>query len=138
MKALPKLTCLVTVLLMHGMGLAEQETPSTETFGEAEVIAEPIPQDIVQSAISAVAALGNEVVLGRYQTALDRMNPLWKERMAQRMGGMQALEQQLAKVPEEMVRQGISMLSSKPEGAPLVHQVGPQKTRPANSFTQSG
>lgn len=129
MKLLPKIACLATVLMMHGVVHAEQETSNTETFGEAEVVADPIPQELVQSAVSAVAALGNEVVLGRYQTALSRMNPLWKERIAQRMGGMEKLEQQLAKVPEEMVRQGISMLSSKPEGTPVIHQVGPTKNK---------
>jgi hypothetical protein len=60
------------------------------------------------------------------------MNPLWKERISQRMGGMQALEEQLAKIPAEMVRQGITMLSSRPEGAPMVHQVGPQKSKSGN------
>ena len=117
---------------MLGMAHAQQETTNTESFGEAEVIADAIPPEVVQSATSAVAALGNEVVLGRYQAALERMNPLWKERVSQRMGGMQALEQQLAKIPEEMVRQGITMLSSRPEGAPIVHQVGPQKGKSGN------
>ena len=117
---------------MHGMAHAQQETTNTESFGEAEVIADAVPPEVVQSATSAVAALGNEVVLGRYQAALERMNPLWKERVSQRMGGMQALEEQLAKIPEEMVRQGITMLLSKPEGAPIVHQVGPQKGKSGN------
>ena len=117
---------------MHGMAHAQQETTNTESFGEAEVIADAVPPEVVQSATSAVAALGNEVVLGRYQAALERMNPLWKERVSQRMGGMQALEEQLAKIPEEMVRQGITMLSSRPEGAPIVHQVGPQKGKSGN------
>ena len=132
MKFLPTLTCLATALIMHGMAHAQQETTNTESFGEAEVIADAVPPEVVQSATSAVAALGNEVVLGRYQAALERMNPLWKERVSQRMGGMQALEEQLAKIPEEMVRQGITMLSSKPEGAPIVHQVGPQKGKSGN------
>lgn len=117
---------------MLGMAHAQQETTNTESFGEAEVIADAVPPEVMQSATSAVAALGNEVVLGRYQAALERMNPLWKERVSQRMGSMQALEEQLAKIPEEMVRQGITMLSSKPEGAPLVHQVGPQKGKSGN------
>ena len=117
---------------MLGMAHAQQETTNTESFGEAEVIADAVPPEVVQSATSAVAALGNEVILGRYQAALERMNPLWKERVSQRMGGMQALEGQLAKIPEEMVRQGITMLSSKPEGAPIVHQVGPQKGKSGN------
>ncbi|MFN6016707.1 MAG: hypothetical protein ACK49N_03955 [Verrucomicrobiota bacterium] len=132
MKFLPTLTCLATALIMHGMAHAQQETANTESFGEAEVIADAVPPEVVQSATSAVAALGNEVVLGRYQAALERMNPLWKERVSQRMGGMQALEEQLAKIPEEMVRQGITMLSSRPEGAPIVHQVGPQKGKSGN------
>ena len=132
MKFLPTLTCLASVLIMLGMAHAQQETTNTESFGEAEVIADAVPPEVVQSATSAVATLGNEVVLGRYQAALERMNPLWKERVSQRMGGMQALEEQLAKIPEEMVRQGITMLSSKPDGAPIVHQVGPQKGKSGN------
>ena len=132
MKFLPTLTCLATALIMHGMAHAQQETTNTESFGEAEVIADAVPPEVVQSATSAVAALGNEVVLGRYQAALERMNPLWKERVSQRIGGMQALEEQLAKIPEEMVRQGITMLSSRPECAPIVHQVGPQKGKSGN------
>ncbi len=129
MKFPPKLICLAFVWIMHGTVLAQQETTSVASVGEAEVIADAVPAEVVQSATSAVAALGNEVVMGRYQVALERMNPLWKERIAQRMGGMQALEQQLAKVPEEMVRQGITMLSSKPEGKPTVLQVVPQKNK---------
>ncbi len=117
---------------MLGLAHAQQETTNTESFGEAEVIADAVPPEVIQSATSAVATLGNEVVLGRYQAALERMNPLWKERVSQRMGGMQALEVQLAKIPEEMVRQGITMLSSRPEGAPIVHQVGPQKGKSGN------
>jgi hypothetical protein len=131
-KFLPTLTCLASALIMLGMAHAQQETTNTESFGEAEVIADAVPPEVMQSATSAVAALGNEVVLGRYQAALERMNPLWKERVSQRMGSMQALEEQLAKIPEEMVRQGITMLSSKPEGAPIVHQVGPQKGKSGN------
>jgi hypothetical protein len=131
-KFLPTLTCLASALIMLGMAHAQQETTNTESFGEAEVIADAVPPEVMQSATSAVAALGNEVVLGRYQAALERMNPLWKERVSQRMGGMQTLEEQLAKIPEEMVRQGITMLSSKPEGAPIVHQVGPQKGKSGN------
>jgi len=117
---------------MHGMAHAEQEAASTESFGEAEVTADAVPPEVIQSATSAVASLGNEVVLGRYQAALERMNPLWKERVSQRMGSMQALEEQLAKIPEEMVRQGITMLSSRPEGTSIVHQVGPQKGKSGN------
>lgn len=85
------------------------------------------PADVVASAVAAVASLGDEVVLGRYQVAVERMNPLWKERTANRMGGMKELEKQLAGVARQMVQQGISMISFKPQGQPRSFEVGPGK-----------
>jgi hypothetical protein len=83
------------------------------------------PADVVASAVSAVAALGNEVVLGRYQVALERMNPLWKKRTADRMkGGMEQMEKELSGVAKQMVQQGISMISFKPQGQPRSFEVG--------------
>ena len=92
---------------------------------EGEVIAEPVPPQVVAAAVAAVAKLGNEVVLGRYQVAVERMNPMWKERAAKRMGGMDALEKQLAGVAAQMVQQGISMISFKPQGQPRPYEVAP-------------
>lgn len=92
---------------------------------EAEVISEPVPPEVEVSAVAAVGKLGEEVVMGRYQVALERMNPLWKERAAKRMGGMEALEKQLSGVPAQMVQQGISMVSFKPQGQPRTYQVSP-------------
>jgi hypothetical protein len=85
------------------------------------------PMDVVNSAVAAVASLGDSVVLGRYQVAVERMNPLWKERTAQRMGGMQDLEKQLASVAQQMVQQGITISSFKPLGQPQSFEVGPGK-----------
>lgn len=85
------------------------------------------PGEVVASAVAAVEELGKQVVLGRYQMAVDRMYPLWKERAAKRAGGMEALERQLSEVGAEMVRQGISMISSQPQGQPRVFEVGPGK-----------
>ncbi|MEO7101033.1 MAG: hypothetical protein ABI162_16875 [Luteolibacter sp.] len=85
------------------------------------------PPEVVASASAAVAKLGDEVVLGRYQVAVDRMNPMWKERTAKRMGGMDALEKQLAGVASQMVQQGISMISFKPQGQPRSFEVSPGK-----------
>ena len=70
---------------------------------------------------------GDEVVMGRYQVAVERMNPLWKERTAKRLGGMEELERQLAGVAKQMVQQGISMISFKPQGQPRSYEVGPGK-----------
>ena len=93
--------------------------------GEAEIMAEPVPPGVKASAVAAVGKLGDEVVLGRYQAALDRMNPEWKQRTAARMGGMAELERRLEGVAAEMIRQGITMISFKPQGEPVVHEVSP-------------
>jgi len=85
------------------------------------------PADVVAAASAAVASLGDEVVLGRYQVAVERMNPIWKERTAARMGGMKELEKQLAGVAKQMVQQGISIISFKPQGVPRSFEVGPGK-----------
>lgn len=85
------------------------------------------PPDVVASAVAAVESLGDEVVLGRYQVAVERMNPMWKERTAKRLGGMEQLEKQLAGVAQQMVQQGISMISFKPEGKPRSYEVGAGK-----------
>ena len=88
-------------------------------------ISELAPPDVVASAVAAVAALGNEVVLGRYQVAIERMNPTWKTRAAGRFqGGMKEMEKQLAGVARQMVQQGISMISFKPSGRPRSYEVG--------------
>ena len=85
------------------------------------------PPEVAASAVEAVASLGNEVVQGRYQVAVERMNPLWKERTAKRLGGMEALEKQLAGVAQQMVQQGISMISFRPQGQPRSYEVGAGK-----------
>lgn len=83
--------------------------------------------EVVLSAQEAVAELGKQVVLGHYQVAIERMNPLWKERTAARMGGVAEMEKQLAGVSEQMVQQGISIISFQPQGRPSSYEVGPGK-----------
>ncbi len=83
------------------------------------------PPEVVASAVAAVGRLGEEVVLGRYQVAVEKMNPEWKDRVAKRMGGMEALEKQLSGVARQMVQQGVSMISFKPQGQPRSFEVGP-------------
>ncbi len=90
-------------------------------------VASPVPPEVVASASTAVAKLGDEVVLGRYQVAVDRMNPIWKERTAKRMGGMDELNKQLAGVAKQMVQNGISMISFTPQGPPRGFEVAPGK-----------
>jgi len=92
----------------------------------APVATQMAPPDVVASAVDAVAKLGDEVVLGRYKVALDRMNPLWKERTAKKIdGGMAALEKQLEGAAAQMVQHGITMMDFKPQGQPRSYEVGP-------------
>ena len=117
---------------VQGEGVPPPLAPLPQVLKEvaepAVMIAAGAPADVIASAVGAVATLGNEVVLGRYQVALERMNPQWKERTANRMqGGKDELEKQLAGVAKQMVQQGISMISFKPQGQPRSFEVGPGK-----------
>jgi len=100
--------------------------PADPAAAEAsDVTSEPVPPEVVASATAAVAKLGDEVVLGHYQVAVDRMYPVWKKREAERMGGMEVLERKLAGVGATMVQMGISLISFKPQGQPRPYQVVP-------------
>jgi hypothetical protein len=117
----------VALHLAGGLAPAQEVAAPETPLAEAEVMAEPVRPEVVAAAVDAVAKLGDEVVLGRYKVAVDRMNPLWKERAAKRMGGMDSLEKQLEGVAAQMVQQGISMISFKPQGQPRTYQVSPGK-----------
>jgi len=112
-----------------GITTAQQAGSAPAPISEAEVASEAIPPDVLASAVAAVGKLGDEVVLGHYQVAVQRMNPLWKKRTAQRMGGEEVLEKQLAGVAAQMAQQGISMISCKPVGKPIAYEVVPGKKR---------
>lgn len=117
----------VALHLAGGLAPAQEAAAPETPLAEAEVMTDPVRPEVVAAAVDAVAKLGDEVVLGRYKVAVDRMNPLWKERAAQRMGGMDSLEKQLEGVAAQMVQQGISMISFKPQGQPRTYQVSPGK-----------
>lgn len=103
---------LAVIGVVHG-----QDAPATEQ----------VPAEVVASAVTAVSDLGKEVVLGRYQVAIERMYPTWKERTAKRMGGMEKLEKQLDGVAKQMLQQGISITDFKPLGKPTAYEVYPGK-----------
>lgn len=90
-------------------------------------VTEEVPPAVLASAVEAVRALGNEVVMGKFSVAIERMNPLWKERTAGRMGGMVELEKQLEGVARQMLQQGISITAFQPHGQPRGFEVWPGK-----------
>jgi hypothetical protein len=126
-KAIPAISLCLALALCRGTLRGQETAAPRAPMPEAEVMSEPIPPAVTASAVAAVAKLGDEVVLGRYQVAVERMNPMWKERAAKRMGGMAALEKQLEGVAAQMVQQGISMISFKPQGQPRAYEVTPGK-----------
>lgn len=83
--------------------------------------------EVAASAVRAVRDLGEQVVLGRYHVAIERMNPMWKKNRADRVGGMEVLNRQLDAVTRQMTSQGISIISFRPEGSPQVLEVWPGK-----------
>jgi len=90
-----------------------------------EKVAQEAPADVVASAVNAVEELGKEVVMGRFHVAVEKMYPSWKERTAKRVGGMAELEKQLEGVTRQMIQQGISMISFRPQGLPRSYEVLP-------------
>ena len=105
--------------------LARQDAAPQAPLSESEVATEAVPPQVVAAAVAAVARLGDEVVIGHYQVAVERMNPLWKERISKHSGSTQTPEQQAAGVAAQMVKQGISMISFKSQGQPRAYEVTP-------------
>lgn len=97
---------------------------------ESDVVEEKVPEAAIASAVQAVGELGQSVVQGRYQVALERMNPKEKKDLIKQMGGLQKLEEKLKSVPAEMAKKGVRILSSKPQGKPQAYPVSPVFVKP--------
>lgn len=85
------------------------------------------PIEVVNAAITAVNDLGKQVVLGKYKTAMDRMYPQWKERLAKDAGGDAELAKKFEGITAQMIKNGTSMVSFRSYGFPKVFEVFPGK-----------
>lgn len=86
------------------------------------------PPEVTASAVAAVKAMGEQVVLGRHQVAIERMYPDLKKRLAKQEGGMAKLEARLADAfGRKMSEQGVRLISFRPEGRAVAYEVGPGK-----------
>ncbi len=85
------------------------------------------PPEVTASAVAAVKALGEQVVLGKHQVAIERMYPQWKENVAKREGGMARLEAKLASIGKMMTENGVQLMSFRPTGKPIAYEVGAGK-----------
>jgi len=82
-----------------------------------------VPPEVQSPAVAAVNELGKHVVLGRFQVAIDRMYPQWKEQLSKRAGGMDKLQEQLAGAGKDMAAQGIQILSFRAVDIPTAYEV---------------
>ena len=86
------------------------------------------PAEVTASAVAAVKALGEQVVLGKHQVAIERMYPELKKQLAKKEGGIEKLEAKLADgFGRKMSEQGVQLMSFRPEGRPIAYEVGPGK-----------
>ncbi|MEK7949081.1 hypothetical protein [Luteolibacter soli] len=81
------------------------------------------PIDVTNSAVAAVKALGEQVVLGKHKVAFERMYDEWKVRAAKQAGGMEKLQAQLDAIPGQMAKQGVQLISFKAQGEPTSYEV---------------
>jgi len=84
------------------------------------------PPDVVASAVAAVDKLGSEVTHGNFAVAIERMNPLWKERLAnQTKGGMPEVVKQIEGASKRLAQEGVSIISFVHLGTPRSFEVCP-------------
>ncbi|MCX6873923.1 MAG: hypothetical protein NTW21_08950 [Verrucomicrobia bacterium] len=130
MKTKQMVMALALGALLGGPGLAQKDSapPAAEGSGAPEGPSGTAPATVVASAWAAVAKLGSEVSRGNYAMAIERMNPVWKERLAkQTKGGMAEIEKQIEGAAKLMTQKGVSIISSIPQGTARSFEVGPGK-----------
>jgi len=116
--------------LLCDAALAQKGTAAPAPRGATAAPAPMVvaPPEVVTAAVAAVEKLGNEVTRGNYAVAIERMNPLWKERLAkQTQGGMAEIKKQIEGASSRMTQEGVSIISSVPLGTPRSFEVGPGK-----------
>lgn len=78
---------------------------------------------VLSGAELATKKLGGEVMKGNFVYSIDKMYPRWKKRAAVRLGGEEKLRAKLLQVPEEMRKNGISMLKFEVSKPSVIHEV---------------
>lgn len=91
-------------------------------FSQAQVD-EVVPLEVKVSAREAVQKLGLEMMKGNFKHGHDRMYPRWKNRLAIRMGGMEKLEDALAKALQQNVMLQIQVSAFEAREPEVVYSV---------------
>ena len=95
------MSCLLLVVVIAGWpgGGAGQQGPS-----------QVVPQAVLDGAEAATRILSGEVMKGNFGYSMEKMYPRWKKRAAKRLGGEDKLAQRLLELPQQMRKNGITML----------------------------
>lgn len=85
------------------------------------------PVEVVDSGVAAVKDLGKQLVLGKFVVTYERMNPLWRKRLAKKMGGEEILKAHCESVGEQLAKSAMTLISHTTEGFPTIYEVSPGK-----------
>jgi hypothetical protein len=77
------------------------------------VRADGVPAEAFRNAAAATTELGDQVLRTNFSYIFQRMYPRFKARAAKKAGGEEKLAEQLGKMPEQMIAEGIRILSFK-------------------------
>lgn len=109
-----------------------EAAPLSGSLADWQAIEEKPSPEIAPSAVQAVRALGQEMLKGNYQAAFRSMNPMWKKRLASRMGSTEKLEQELDKGAKTLLANGVALTSFEPSNDTQVLEVWPDQ-KPGSS-----
>jgi hypothetical protein len=85
------------------------------------------PVEVVDSGIAAVNDLGKQLTSGKFVVTYERMNPLWRKRLATKMGGDEILKTQCESIGAQLAKSAMTLISHNTEGFPTIYEVSPGK-----------
>ncbi len=85
------------------------------------------PVEVVNSGVAAVNDLGAEVVKGKFACLYERMNPQWRTKLAEKIGGEEKLRQQCESAGAVLAKNATTITRLAATGFPTVFEVSPGK-----------
>jgi hypothetical protein len=83
--------------------------------------------EVLDSGIAAVNDFGKQCTLGKFKVTYERMNPLWRKRLATKMGGEDILKAQCEKIGTQLAKNATTLISLTTESFPTIYEVSPGK-----------
>jgi hypothetical protein len=85
------------------------------------------PVEVVDGGVAAVDELGKQCSAGKFVFIYERMNPLWRKRLATKLGGEEILKAQCESIGAQLAKSAASLISHATEGFPTIYEVSPGK-----------